>query len=130
MTKHKQSWAVDHVRKYLEEEFDRNVNGAYVNASSMLNGYHRWCEARSITNRRLTPLMLLDTLEHRFGIRLQNIYLGQSHVHAFNGLRFKDTGLNARLATRYAPSALVVASELRGETPKRERRPSRLIDDE
>jgi hypothetical protein len=101
MTDRPQHPAVDHLRKFLDEEFVLG-DGGHVQASAFLRSYEYWCEGRDVKHRRLTPIQLLDAMATTYGVTLKNCRTlvdgDERFVIAISPIRFRhDEGLNWRL---------------------------------
>lgn len=100
----------DHIAAWLEEEFV--LGDGYVRIGALFCAYELWCECRKVTNRRLTPVLLLDRLSQHYGIEARDIRFvehgEERFVYALPGIRFRyDEALNRRLRYRGADTRTI-----------------------
>lgn len=117
----KQHPAVNHVEKFLAEEFVVGAKG-HTGISAFLRAYELWCAARDVKHRTMTPVSLLDYIERRHGVVARACHTGKgTHVFALARIQFRTVGLDARLKasrTRNGFGSVARAwRDIRGEGP-------------
>lgn len=103
MTSRTQHPAVNHLQKFVEEEFALGRGHTLITAFT--KSYEHWCDCRDVRHRRLTPVMLLDQLKQQYGIEPCNVRFvrdgEERFVYGLPGIAFKhDESLNDRLKRR------------------------------
>lgn len=106
--------AVDHLRKFLEEEFA--MGDGYVPATAFLQAYELWTVARGVVNRKLTPVELLDAMARTYGMRVTPVRFARDNevrfVPALPAIRFRrDQGLSWRLRYPGAGGLLIAETK-------------------
>lgn len=107
MTHNNQSPAVNHLAKFIDEEFVVGAKG-HVQISAFLKAYEWWTLSRGVVHRRLTPVELFDRVKRDFGIEPGKVrFVVDDHerfVYALQGISFKnDPSLSWRLKYRSTP---------------------------
>lgn len=125
MTMPKQHAAVNHLRKFLDEEFA--LGRGHVQATAFLRAYEWWCLSREVKNRRLSAVELLDRMEHEHGVTLRNCRTmkdgEERFVYALTPIRFRrDDSLNWRLRYVIPDTLRDQAREARNQAYELERR--------
>lgn len=96
MTSRTESYAVNHVQKFLDECCVRG--SGHVSIGAMHKAYVLWCEARDVKHRRLDPVPFLAALEQDHGIVAGKCYWNEDgeerSAYALRGVRFRDGRLD------------------------------------
>ncbi len=97
MTSRTESYAVNHVQKFLDECCVLGPSH-HVFIGAMCKAYVLWCEARDVKHRRLDPVPFLAVLEQDYGIVAGKCYWGedgeQRSAYALKGVSFRDGRLD------------------------------------
>jgi len=107
MTHSNQSPAVNHLAKFIAEEFVIGKGGC-VQIGAFLKAYEWWTSARGVINRRLTPVELLDRVAQDFRIEPGKVRFTvdgeERFIYGLANIRFRnDPSLSWRLRYRAAP---------------------------
>lgn len=96
----RQSMAVDHVRKFVEDELVIEPK-AFLRLGALGRIYYDWCEMHDVMNRRVSSSELLLRLERDYGLTAGTVYINagredEATLYGLRGARLRDPALNAK----------------------------------